>query len=54
MHSVPLKNGGDTLLDWYAGIFPPVMDMCGRKEGEGGLLHRLDFETQGLVLFAKI
>jgi 23S rRNA pseudouridine1911/1915/1917 synthase len=53
MHSVPLKNGGDTLLDWYAGIFPPVMDMRGRKEGEGGLLHRLDFETQGLALFAK-
>jgi 23S rRNA pseudouridine1911/1915/1917 synthase len=53
MHSIPLRNDDDTLLGWYAGIFPPVMDMCGRKEGEGGLLHRLDFETQGLVLFAK-
>jgi 23S rRNA pseudouridine1911/1915/1917 synthase len=53
MHCVPLKNGGDTLLDWYAGVFPPVMDLVGRREGEGGLLHRLDFETQGLVLFAK-
>jgi 23S rRNA pseudouridine1911/1915/1917 synthase len=53
MHSVPLKNGGDTLLDWYAGVFPPVMDLTSRKKGEGGLLHRLDFETQGLVLFAK-
>jgi 23S rRNA pseudouridine1911/1915/1917 synthase len=53
MHCAPLHKGGDTLLDWYAGVFPPVMDMRGRKEGEGGLLHRLDFETQGLVLFAK-
>jgi 23S rRNA pseudouridine1911/1915/1917 synthase len=53
MHCVPLRNGGDTLLDWYAGVFPPVMDLSGRREGEGGLLHRLDFETQGLVLFAK-
>jgi 23S rRNA pseudouridine1911/1915/1917 synthase len=54
MHSAPLQNGGgDTLLDWYAAQFPPVMDLSGRREGEGGLLHRLDFETHGLVLFAK-
>ena len=39
MHSAPLKHGGgDTLVDWY---------------GNGSLLHRLDFETHGLVLFAK-
>jgi len=51
MHSVPLKNsGGDTLLEWYAQVFPPVMELSNR---EGGMLHRLDFETQGLVLFAK-
>jgi 23S rRNA pseudouridine1911/1915/1917 synthase len=54
MHSVPGRSGnGDTLLDWYAGLFPPVMDLSGKKAGEGGLLHRLDFETQGLVLCAK-
>jgi len=51
MHSVPLKDsGGDTLLEWYAAVFPPVMELSNR---EGGMLHRLDFETQGLVLFAK-
>jgi len=50
MHSVPGKNSrGDTLLDWYAMVFPPVMELSDRK----GMLHRLDFETQGLVLFAK-
>jgi len=56
MHCAPLKRDGkenETLLDWYAKIFPPVMELSGRKEGEGGLLHRLDFETQGLVFFAK-
>jgi 23S rRNA pseudouridine1911/1915/1917 synthase len=56
MHCAPLgskENNNDTLLDWYAKSFPPIMDLSGRKEGEGGLLHRLDFETQGLVLFAK-
>jgi len=39
MHSAPLpKSEGDTLADWYT---------------QGKLLHRLDFETNGLVLFAK-
>ena len=49
------SGGGErgTLLGWYAKIFPPIMELSGRKENEGGLLHRLDFETQGLVLFAK-
>ena len=59
MHCAPLSrekitsNNSGTLLEWYAEIFPPVAGLSGRKEGEGGLLHRLDFETQGLVLFAK-
>jgi 23S rRNA pseudouridine1911/1915/1917 synthase len=56
MHCAPLRQNGkenETLLDWYAKSFPPVMELSGRKDGEGGLLHRLDFETQGLVLFAK-
>ena len=44
MHSVPLaKKSGDTLLDWYACVFPDVVD----------LMHRLDFETHGLALAAK-
>jgi 23S rRNA pseudouridine1911/1915/1917 synthase len=58
MHCAPPRqdgkeNNSETLLDWYARIFPPIMELSGRKEGEGGLLHRLDFETQGLVLLAK-
>ena len=54
MHCAPLRQrSGDTLLDWYSGLFPAIRKLSGWKEGEGGLLHRLDFETQGLVLFAK-
>jgi 23S rRNA pseudouridine1911/1915/1917 synthase len=54
MHSVPLKTSHTaTLLDWYAGIFPPVLEVQGRQAWEGGVLHRLDYETDGLVLIAK-
>jgi len=51
MHSALLKqkNGGtysetsSALFEWYSAKSPPVFDM----------MHRLDFETHGLVLFAK-
>jgi len=45
MHCAPLKQKADylTLLEWYAENYPPVFD----------IMHRLDFETHGLVLFAK-
>ena len=40
MHSVPLKQkSGGTLLEWYA--------------PQANIMHRLDCETHGLVLFAK-
>jgi 23S rRNA pseudouridine1911/1915/1917 synthase len=56
MHSAPLAvNAGEggTLFHWYAGYYPAITALRGRKDGEGGLLHRLDYETRGLVLFAK-
>jgi len=44
MHSVPLKKkDGGTLFEWFASVYPHVFDM----------IHRLDFETHGLVLIAK-
>ena len=44
MHSAPLaKKTGGALLEWYASRSPPVFD----------LMHRLDFETHGLVLVVK-
>ncbi|GHT69001.1 RNA pseudouridine synthase [Spirochaetia bacterium] len=61
IHSVPLKKaegekplpGFPTLLDWYGRIRKEALEVSGRKECEGGLLHRLDYETEGLVLIAK-
>jgi 23S rRNA pseudouridine1911/1915/1917 synthase len=34
-------------------LFPELRSLQGRGEGEGGLIHRLDYETQGLVLFGR-
>jgi 23S rRNA pseudouridine1911/1915/1917 synthase len=61
VHSVPLKKDGGaeplpgipTLLDWYGSLCPQALGLTGRKEREGGLLHRLDYGTEGLVLIAK-
>jgi 23S rRNA pseudouridine1911/1915/1917 synthase len=56
MHSVPRKKaveGELSLLDWCAGFFPEIRGLQNRSQGEGGILHRLDYETRGLVLFAR-
>jgi 23S rRNA pseudouridine1911/1915/1917 synthase len=56
MHSAPLKDSpGNTLLDWCANLYPEVRlpGKPGEVTREGGLLHRLDFETHGLVLIAR-
>ena len=34
-------------------LFPEIMDVCGKKSIEGGLLHRLDTATRGLLLIAR-
>jgi 23S rRNA pseudouridine1911/1915/1917 synthase len=53
-HCAPLRAGeGGTLLEWYARLFPPAAVLRGKRPLEGGILHRLDYETQGLVLFGK-
>jgi 23S rRNA pseudouridine1911/1915/1917 synthase len=64
MHSSPLKKsavdapgpaqaGEQTLLGWYARSFPEIAAIRGRNPWEGGLLHRLDYETGGLTLIAR-
>jgi 23S rRNA pseudouridine1911/1915/1917 synthase len=56
MHTAPLREGEEgTLLAWTAGYFPEVSAaQCGgHRPVEGGLLHRLDYETHGLVLIAR-
>jgi 23S rRNA pseudouridine1911/1915/1917 synthase len=59
MHSVFLKKQGgregreETLLDWCFRLYPEVSEVKGRNSWEGGILHRLDYETEGLILFAR-
>ena len=43
---------GLSLAEWVAARHPATARVCGRGRGEGGILHRLDRDTSGLVLFA--
>jgi 23S rRNA pseudouridine1911/1915/1917 synthase len=53
--TVPLKNndGKLTLLDMVEQYCPQVRTFVGYSAHEGGVLHRLDTPTSGLVLIAK-
>ena len=59
MHSAGLPSqasAGPHLCDWAFARFPELRESGGERSartGEGGLLNRLDFETSGLVLFAR-
>lgn len=53
--TVPLKkqvDGSDTLLSRIAKEYPEVLSL-GRNAWEGGIIHRLDTLTRGLVLVAR-
>jgi len=51
MHCAPAGEAG-TLCSWLFSLRPAVALVGGRGTGEGGLLHRLDAATSGLVAFA--
>lgn len=55
MHSAPLPHSVEdgSIAAWCAERFPETAALSGRQAGEGGLLHRLDYETQGLLLVAR-
>lgn len=53
--TVPLKTDApekETLLSLVASAFPEVRE-CGKNPWEGGVLHRLDTPTRGLVVIAR-
>jgi 23S rRNA pseudouridine1911/1915/1917 synthase len=52
LYSAPL-SGGDSLLGWCAERYPETLAPRGPLPREGGLLHRLDYGTWGLVLIAR-
>jgi 23S rRNA pseudouridine1911/1915/1917 synthase len=54
MHSAPGSNpDGSSLAEWVFQRYPELGRIKGRSKGEGGLIHRLDRDTEGLVLFAR-
>jgi 23S rRNA pseudouridine1911/1915/1917 synthase len=53
MHSSSQAFSTESLLNWCLESFPEVGELNGRNKGEGGLLHRLDYETHGLMLLAR-
>ncbi|MFQ3547481.1 MAG: RNA pseudouridine synthase [Termitinemataceae bacterium] len=54
MPTAPLHpDEPNTLVAWCVSRYPEVGSVRGVKSIEGGLLHRLDTDTNGLVLFAR-
>lgn len=51
--SAPLKEGDISAFTQAAELFPEVKNVEGKKACEGGLLHRLDTETEGLLVIAS-
>ena len=51
--SAPLSDGDASALTECARLFPAVLKVCGKKSVEGGLLHRIDTQTGGLLLVAE-
>lgn len=50
--SAPLREGDDSAVTRLLHDFPDIAGVRGRKPVEGGLVHRLDTETSGLLLIA--
>ena len=50
--SAPLFEGDESILTESIKLFPEISLVHGKKEVEHGLVHRIDTETQGLVLIA--
>ena len=51
--SAPLENSLEpNATEQAASLFPELKNVEGRKKIEGGLLHRLDTATQGLLIIA--
>lgn len=50
--SAPLSKDENSAISQTCALFPEVKNIVGRKQIEYGLLHRIDTETDGLLLIA--
>lgn len=51
--SAPLEGGSVSVFEKVSAVFPEILAVNGKKAGEGGLIHRIDTETCGLLLIAR-
>ncbi|MBO7637579.1 MAG: RNA pseudouridine synthase, partial [Treponema sp.] len=51
--SAPLEKDGLSVLTLIKKEYPSCLTVRGKKEIEGGLVHRLDTDTDGLLLIAE-
>ena len=51
--SAPLKEGDISAFSMVADLYPEVKYVTGKKAVEGGLCHRIDTDTEGLLLIAS-
>ena len=51
--SAPLKDGDESAYTQAENLFPELRNVVGKKIVEHGLVHRIDTETQGLLLIAS-
>lgn len=50
--SAPLFEGDECAFTQAAKLYPNLLEVSGKKEIEHGLVHRIDTETEGLLLIA--
>lgn len=53
--TVPLNKSpeGDSLLSRLSSLYPEILAVSGRQSWEGGIIHRLDTPTSGIVIAAR-
>lgn len=51
--SAPIKKNDECAISLAVNQFPFLKNVCGKKENEFGLLHRLDTKAEGLLLVAS-
>lgn len=51
--SAPLKGGMRSAFEVAADMYPEICSITGKNASEGGLIHRIDNDTAGLLLIAR-
>lgn len=52
-HTVSIRANHDSFCHALFKMYPHLASVQGHRAGEGGLVQRLDYDTEGVLLFAK-